>query len=57
MLRATGAAWWPADRVEHERSLAHMRAALPAQSFAAAWAKGQAMKIEQAIQSCMPTPA
>jgi hypothetical protein len=55
MLSATGAAWWPADRVEYEGSLATMRAALPAEVFAAAWAKGQAMSMEQVMQSCLPT--
>jgi hypothetical protein len=54
MLNATGAACWPSDRVEYERNLAHTRAALPAEAFAAAWAKGQAMSVEKAIQSCMP---
>jgi hypothetical protein len=54
MLNATGAAWWPADRVEYERSLANIRAALPADAFAAAWGKGQAMTVEQAMQRCMP---
>jgi hypothetical protein len=57
VLRPTGAAWWPADRVEHERSLASARAVLPADAFSAAWARGQAMTMEQAIHSCQPIPA
>jgi DNA-binding SARP family transcriptional activator len=53
-LSATGAAWWPADRVEYQRSRASIHSALPADAFAAAWAKGQEMTAEQALQSCMP---
>jgi hypothetical protein len=54
MLSATGAAWWPADRVEYERSIARIHSALPADAFAAAWEKGQVMTMEQALQSCLP---
>jgi tetratricopeptide (TPR) repeat protein len=54
MLSATGAVWWPADRAEYERSLTSIHAALPADAFAAAWAKGQMMTMEQALQSCLP---
>jgi tetratricopeptide (TPR) repeat protein len=49
LLRALGGAWWPADRVEYERNLATIRAALNEEVFAAAWAEGQAMTLEQAI--------
>ncbi|NTU83673.1 MAG: tetratricopeptide repeat protein, partial [Chloroflexales bacterium] len=53
MMSAAGAAWWPADRVEYEQNLAHMRAALPVDAFAAAWAKGQALPMEQAIAEAL----
>jgi tetratricopeptide (TPR) repeat protein len=53
MLSATGAAWWPADRAEYERIRASIHSALPADAFAAAWAKGEMMTMEQALQSCM----
>jgi predicted ATPase len=49
LLRASGGAWWPADRVEYERNLATIRAALTEEAFAAAWAEGQAMTQERAI--------
>ncbi len=49
LLGASGAAWWPADRVEYERNLATIRAALTEKAFAAAWAEGQAMTLKQAI--------
>jgi predicted ATPase len=49
-LTATGAAWWPADRGEYERNLARIQAALAADACAAAWAQGQAMSLEQALE-------
>lgn len=49
MLSALGGAWWPADRVEYERHLAAIRAALTEEAFAVVWAAGQAMTLEQAI--------
>jgi predicted ATPase len=49
LLDAAGAAWWPADRVEIERSLAALRSELDEETFAAAWDAGQAMTLEQAI--------
>jgi tetratricopeptide (TPR) repeat protein len=39
----------PADRSDYERSVAALRAQLGAQQFAAAWADGQALTLEQAI--------
>ncbi len=49
LLKATGGAWWPADRVEVERNREIMRSALGEAEFAAAWKKGQTMTLEQAI--------
>ncbi len=45
----SGAAWWPADRVEVERNLAHIKGALDESAFEAAWTAGKGMSIDQAI--------
>jgi hypothetical protein len=39
----------PSRRAEHQRELAAARAALGKQAFAAAWAEGRAMTLEQAV--------
>jgi predicted ATPase len=49
VLKVTGGAWWPADRVEVERNREMMRSALSADEFTEAWKKGGAMNIDQAI--------
>jgi tetratricopeptide (TPR) repeat protein len=49
LLKVTGGAWWPADRVEVERNLAMLRSTLPADVFAKAQKAGKAMNIDQAI--------
>lgn len=49
VLKITGGAWWPADRVEVERNREMMRSALTADEFAKAWKRGGAMTIDQAI--------
>jgi predicted ATPase len=49
VLKITGGAWWPADRVEVERNLAMLRSALPADEFAEAQKTGEAMNLDQAI--------
>ncbi len=46
---STNAVAEPADRIEAERDLAAVRAQLSEEAFAAAWAKGRAMPLEQAI--------
>ena len=48
-FEAIGAAMWPADRLEYERTVAAARAALSEEVFAAAWAEGRAMTLDQAI--------
>ena len=48
-FEAIGAAMWPADRLEYERSVTAARAALSEEVFAAAWAEGRAMTLEQAV--------
>jgi predicted ATPase/Tfp pilus assembly protein PilF len=47
-LEAFGGAWWPADRVEIERSRERMQIAL-ADSFEPLWAQGQTMNVDEAI--------
>jgi tetratricopeptide (TPR) repeat protein len=49
VLKATGGAWWPADRVEVEANQEYIRNALGEAQLAAAQAKGRAMTLEQAL--------
>jgi predicted ATPase/DNA-binding CsgD family transcriptional regulator len=44
-----GAVLWHVDRLEYEHNLAAAHAALTEEQFAAAWAQGQAMSLEDAI--------
>jgi ATP/maltotriose-dependent transcriptional regulator MalT len=44
-----GAVLWHIDRLEYERNLAAAHAALTEEQFAAAWAQGQALSLEDAI--------
>ncbi len=49
---------WPADRLEHGRTLAAVGAALSEEAYAAATAAGRAMTLEQAIAYALEeTPA
>jgi predicted ATPase/class 3 adenylate cyclase/Tfp pilus assembly protein PilF len=50
LREATGVPLPPADRAEHERSVAAVRTALGEEAFAAAWAEGRAMSLEEAIK-------
>lgn len=49
VLKVTGGAWWPADRLEVERNREMMMSALSADEFAKAQKTGMAMNIDQAI--------
>jgi predicted ATPase len=49
LLGASGAAWWPADRVEIERTRAILQSGMEEPAFRAAWAAGQSMLLDQAI--------
>ena len=49
VLKVTGGAWWPADRVEVERNHEMMKSALGADAFAKAQKTGAAMNMDQAI--------
>jgi hypothetical protein len=48
-FEAIGAAMWPADQIEYQRNVAALRAVLGEAGFAAAWAAGRALTLEQAI--------
>ena len=53
-LRETvGAALWPANRIEHDRSLALLHESLDEATFAAAWAAGRMMSTERAIAEAL----
>jgi predicted ATPase/Tfp pilus assembly protein PilF len=49
LLDATGATWWPADRVEVERILENLQLSLEHDQFEAAWEEGKKMNLEAAI--------
>jgi predicted ATPase/Tfp pilus assembly protein PilF len=48
-ITALGAGVWPADRLEHERSLAHIRARLGEETFAAAQTRGRTTPLESLL--------
>jgi hypothetical protein len=47
-------AWAAAERAEYEHSVAAIRAHLDQATFAAAWAAGRAMTLEQALAEALP---
>jgi len=49
LLKISGGAWWPADRVEVERNQAMIRTALGEAEYAAAQKKGAGLTLEQAL--------
>ena len=49
MLAESGAAWWPADRGEINRSRAAIQSNLDETTFAGEWAKGQSLTFDQAL--------
>lgn len=49
LLKSTGGAWWPADRVEVDRNREMLRTALTPDVFAKAQDVGEAMSLDQAI--------
>ncbi len=49
LLAATGAAWWPADRVEVERDLGILRQSMVTAQFDTAWEAGRKMSLAAAI--------
>jgi non-specific serine/threonine protein kinase len=54
----TGIGWWaPASRARHEQVLVAARAALGEPAFAAAWAAGRAVPLEQAVAEALELTA
>jgi DNA-binding CsgD family transcriptional regulator len=49
LLEATDDAMWPIDRIDHDRSLAAVRAQLGEAAFTTAWEAGRALPPEQAV--------
>jgi hypothetical protein len=49
LREAIGTPLPPADRAEHDRSVAAVRTALGEEAFAAAWAEGRALTLEHAV--------
>ena len=49
LLSASGAAWWPADRVEIERMRDILQSGMEEPEFRAAWSAGQSMSLDHAI--------
>jgi predicted ATPase len=49
ILKATGGAWWPADRIEVEQNREIMQYSLKPDEFTKAWKTGAVMNIDQAI--------
>jgi tetratricopeptide (TPR) repeat protein len=50
LREAMGAALAPVDRAEHDRSVVAARTGLGEEAFAAAWAEGRALSLEDAIK-------
>lgn len=48
--------YWPMERAENERTLAILHAHLDDATFAAAWAEGRAMSVEQAVAYALAEP-
>ncbi|PYO39393.1 MAG: XRE family transcriptional regulator, partial [Gemmatimonadetes bacterium] len=53
LIESIGLTPAPADRYQYERNVAAVRASLGEAAFAAAWAEGRAMPLEQAIASAL----
>jgi predicted ATPase/class 3 adenylate cyclase len=51
--KAAGTPLWLVERPDHDQIIATLRARLDEPSFAEAWAKGQAMTLEQAIEHAL----
>jgi predicted ATPase/class 3 adenylate cyclase/Tfp pilus assembly protein PilF len=52
----SGAAWWPADRVELERTRQRLREALGDENYARLWEQGQGMSLEGALTYAQSVP-
>ncbi len=56
VLKATGGAWWPADRVEVERNQEILQSAMDEAELEKANARGGAMTLEQALEFATQNP-
>jgi hypothetical protein len=57
LREAMGAPLPPAERAEHERSVAAVRTSLGEETFATAWAAGRAMPMEEAVSYALEKEA
>ena len=55
LLTSFGAAWWPADRVEIERGMEIMRAALEPDKFEVLWKRGEKFSLTEAVEYASKT--
>jgi len=56
LMAASEASLEPADRPEFDRNVAMIRARLGEVAFASAWAEGQTMRLEQAVEYALAIP-
>lgn len=56
VLKITGGAWWPADRVEVEANQAFLRSVLSEAELDESQRKGRAMTLEQALMFASKGP-
>ncbi len=57
LREASGSAWWPADRIEYEHSLALLHQSLSERALAAAWDEGRGRPWEEAVADVLPINA
>ena len=48
-LESSGASWWPADRVEVERTRQRLKSALDESEYDRSWREGRAMSLDKAV--------
>ncbi len=53
LREAVGATLWPANRIEHDRSLAVLHESLDETTFAAAWAAGRSVPTDRAVAEAL----
>ena len=57
LREASGSAWWPADRIEYEHSLALLHQSLSERALAAAWDEGWSRSWEEVVADVLPINA
>lgn len=55
-LTSSGAAWWPADQGEVERTRKRLRDSLGEPAFTQIWEEGQGLDLEEAIAGANTLP-